>query len=416
MRRLVHVLANDVRRHLKAPLVIVIFMAIPLFMTGLIGVIFAPQSEGSTLPPIPVLLVDNDKGLASKLLVGAFDVDQMKETFQVTVVEEAEGAKRMGRGKASAMVVIPKGFTLDLLDAKPVTLLVVKNPSEQFLPDIVEEFMNTMAVMLSGVVQAFEEQVKGLRGMLDRPVDAFPWEFLAPEFGKAQKKVVAAAKYLDPLILRLKGEETKAAGARTSFTQADLFSAVLPGMAVMFLLFIVQTLMRDIVSEREDGKLRRMLTTPLRPVELIGARIAGGWVMGVSVLLVMVAAGTLVFRVSWGPFVWFLLLGAVAAFWTAAFFALLHAFVRNRNQAGALSAPIILAFSLFGGSMMNVEAMPKAFRTVGVVTPNRWFIDGAALVRDGHFPAVPLLVLLASGLVLLALAVPALRRRVSVRP
>jgi ABC-2 type transport system permease protein len=118
--------------------------------------------------------------------------------------------------------------------------------------------------------------------------------------------------------------------------------------------------------------------------------------------------------VKWGPFGYFLLLGAVASFWTSAFFALLHALVRNRNQAGALSAPIILAFSLFGGSMMNPEAMPKAFRTVGILTPNRWFIDGAALVRDGRFPLAALLILAASGLVLLFLAVPALRRRTSV--
>ncbi|HSA96965.1 MAG TPA: ABC transporter permease [Acidobacteriota bacterium] len=414
MRRLVHVLRNDILRHFKAPLVLVIFMIIPLFMTGLIGVIFAPRTEGSELPPIPVLLADNDKGLASKLLASAFDADQLKKMFTVTVTDEAEGRRRMGRGKASALVIIPKNFTLDLLDTKPVTLLVVKNPAEQFLPDVVEEFMNTMAVMLSGVVQAFAEEVKGIRLLIDRPVDAIPWGALGPEFGQAQKKVVAASRYLNPLLIGLKKEETKAANAKPAFTQSDLFSAVLPGMAIMFLLFIVQTLMRDIISEREDGKLRRMMTTPLRPVELIGARIAGGWVMGLVVLLVMVAAGTLVFRMRWGPFGWFLLLGAVASFWTAAFFALLHALVRNRNQAGALSAPIILVFSIFGGSMLSPEAMPKAFKLVGVVTPNRWFIDGASLVREGKFPGLPLLVLAASGLVLLALAGPALRRRTSV--
>lgn len=414
MRRLLLILGNDVRRHLKAPWAIVIFMIIPIAMTGLIGIIFAPRTEGNELPPIPVLLVDNDKGLASKLLVSSFDVDQMKKMFQVTVTDEADGRARMGKGKASAMVVIPNGFTLDLLDAKPVTLLVVKNPSEQFLPDVVEEFMNTMAVMLSGAIQAFSDEVKGIRAMLELKPDSIPWDALGPEFGKAQKKVVAASKYLDPLLIGLKEEETKAAGARPQVNAAHLFAAVLPGMAVMFLLFIVQTLMRDLLSERADGKLRRMMTTPLRPLELIGARIAGGWIMGLAVLLVMVAFGTLVFRVSWGPFGYFLLLAVVAAFWTAAFFALFHALVRNRNQAGALGAPIILAFSLFGGSMLAPDIMPKAFRAVGVVTPNRWFIDGAALIRDGRFPLASLIVLLVSGLILLALAVPALRRRVSV--
>jgi ABC-2 type transport system permease protein len=414
MRRLFLVLGNDVRRRLKAPLAIVIYIAIPLVMTGLIGLVFAPRAEETQLPPIRVLLVDHDQSIASKLLLGAFDVEQMKKMFQVTVTDEAEGRKRMEDGKASAMVVIPERFTLDLLEVKPVTLLVVKNPAEQFLPDVVEEFMNTMAVMLSGAVQAFADEARGIRAMLESPLESISWEALAPELGKAQKKMIAAGKYLDPLLIRLSEEETEAAGVKTKFTQADLFSVILPGMAVMFLLFIVQTLMRDLISEREDGKLRRMMTTPLRPLELIGARLLGGWVMGMAVLLVMAGAGTLVFRVRWGPFGYFLLLGAAASFWTSAFFALLHALFRNRNQAGALSAPIILAFSLFGGSMMNVEAMPKAFRAVGILTPNRWFIDGAALVRDGRFPLAALLILAASGLVLMALAVPALRRRTSV--
>jgi ABC-2 type transport system permease protein len=413
MRRLRLVLANDVRRHLKSPVAVLIYIAIPMVMTALIGIIFAPRTEGPELPPIRVLLVDHDKSFASKLLLGSFDVDQIKKMFQVTVTDETDGRKRMEKGKASAMIVVPERFTLDLLEAKTTTLTVVKNPAEQFLPDVVEEFMNTMAVMLSGAVQAFSEEVKGIRAMLDLKPDSIPWETLGPEFGKAQKKVVAASKYLDPLLIGLKEEETKAAGARPQVTAAHLFAAVLPGMAIMFLLFIVQTLMRDVLSDREDGKLRRMMTTPLRPLELIGARIAGGWIMGLAVLLVMVAFGTVVFRVSWGPFGYFLLLAVVAAFWTGAFFALFHALVRNRNQAGAVGAPIILAFSLFGGSMLAPEMMPKGFRAVGVVTPNRWFIDGAALIRDGRFPLASLIVLFVSGLILLALAVPALRRRVS---
>jgi len=414
MRRLFLILGNDVRRHLKAPLVVVIFIAIPLVMTGLIGVVFGPRTEDTQLPPIPILLVDHDKGLVSKFLLGAFDVDQLKKMFQVTVTDEVEGRQRMENGKASAMIVIPERFTLDLLEAKPVTLSVVKNPAERYLPDVAEEFVNTMAVMLSAVVQAFADEARGIRAMLDSPLASFSWEALAPELGKAQKKMIAAERYLNPLLLRLKEEETEAGGAKTRFTRADLFSMILPGMAIMFLLFIVQTLMRDLLSEREDGKLRRLMTTPLRPLELVSARLLGGWITGMIVLLVMIAAGTLVFRVNWGPFGYFLLLGAVASFWTAALFGLLHALFRNRNQAGALSAPIILAFSLFGGSMINPEAMSKTFRAVGILTPNRWFIDGAALIRDGRFPWAAFLVLAVSGLVLMALAVQALRRRTSV--
>ena len=50
---------------------IVIFIAIPLFMTGIIGLVFGPRTEDSQLPAIPVLLVDNDKGFVAKLMLGA---------------------------------------------------------------------------------------------------------------------------------------------------------------------------------------------------------------------------------------------------------------------------------------------------------------------------------------------------------
>ncbi len=79
MRRVLLILGNDIRRHLKSPLVIVIFIAIPLFMTGIIGLVFGPRTEDSQLPAIPMLLVDNDKGFLAKLMLGAFDADEMKK-------------------------------------------------------------------------------------------------------------------------------------------------------------------------------------------------------------------------------------------------------------------------------------------------------------------------------------------------
>ncbi len=179
MRRLLLILGNDIRRHLKAPLVIIIFIAIPAAHDRPDRHHLRspdrrqPAAAHSGAPRRP-----RQGPCLAKLLLGAFDADEMKTMFQVTVTDEAEGRKRMETGKASAMVIIPERFTLDLLEAKPVTLSVVKNPAEQFLPDVVEEFMNTMAVMLSAAVQAFADEARGIRAMLDSPLESFSWEAL----------------------------------------------------------------------------------------------------------------------------------------------------------------------------------------------------------------------------------------------
>ena len=414
MKRILLILGNDVKRHLKAPLAIMVYLLIPMFMTGIIGFIFGPRDgKNVPLPPISVLLVDQDHGIASRLLLGAFDSGDLKKMFQVTVLEETEGRRRMTDGKASAMVIIPAGFTKRLLEAEPIELMVVKNPAEQFLPDVVEEFMSTMGILLSGAVQVFAAEARGLKAMIESPLESISWAALTPQLDGMQKKLIALKKYLSPLLLRLEEENVVSPG-RKSFTRTDLFGILLAGMVVMFLLFIVQNLMRDLLSEREDGKMRRLLTTPLKPLELIVARIAGGWLMGLAVFLIMILMGRVLFGVTWSHFGYLLLLGAAICFWTAAFFALLFALFRNRNQAGAFGSPIILVFSLFGGSMMPLDQLPAAFRWVAPLTPNHWFIQGAGLVRNGRFPSLALLILLASGLILLAVAVPALRRRTTV--
>ena len=96
MRRLLLLLLTDTRRHLKSPLALMIYIAIPLFLTGIIGLVFAPRSEESQLPPINILLVDNDKFLASRFLMGAMDSDPVKKMFRVTPTDGNDG-ERKGR-------------------------------------------------------------------------------------------------------------------------------------------------------------------------------------------------------------------------------------------------------------------------------------------------------------------------------
>ncbi len=142
----------------------ILFLVIPLAMTALIGAIFNPGSGTETkLPAIKLLLVDKDKGLAAKFLTGAFDQKEVKEMFQVTLVQEAEGEKLMKKGKASAMLVIPEHFSDDLAEQKTSALLVVKNPAEEFLPGVAEEFANTMAVGLSAIAQVFADELKVIK-------------------------------------------------------------------------------------------------------------------------------------------------------------------------------------------------------------------------------------------------------------
>lgn len=401
---------------MKAPWVILIMLVIPMFMTGIIGAIFAPKGDGAALPRIKVLVVDKDKNVGSQILLGAFDNKEMNDMFELTVVEEKRGLKLISGGKVSALVVIPENFTEMLLAVEPNTLTVIKNPSEQFLPSVVEEFMNTLSVLVSGALQVFEPEVRAIKTATEMPLENLSMADALPLLESAKNKIVGLKDYLSPLLLELKTTVPKDETKKDQEKKPDfnIFGFLLPSMAVLFLLFIIETFMRDILSEREDGKLQRMMFAPLRTMEYIFARVLSGWVMGIAVYVVVVIGGILVFRINWGNYFYLFLLVAVTCFWCASFFALMNGFFKNKNQAGAFLAPIILVFSAFGGSMLPVNQLPGSLQWVADFTLNHWFITGSVDIVDGRFPGPNVALILGTALVMFIAATLVLRRRLTV--
>ena len=98
------------------------------------------------------------------------------------------------------------------------------------------------------------------------------------------------------------------------------------------------------------------------------------------------AVGTLLFGIDWGNPLLVFLLVVVSCFWCAAFFGMLNAFFRNKNQAGAFASPIILVFAAFGGSMLPLEQIPQGMRWLAQFTVNNWFITGCRTIVDGRRP------------------------------
>ncbi len=414
MSRTTLIIKNDIKRRLKAPMATILFLIIPLAMTALIGMIFDPGSGGETkLPPIQLLLVDHDKELASKFLIGAFNQKEVKDMFQVTTVDAASGEQLMKKGKASAMLVIPEHFSDDLADQKPTALEVVKNPSEEFLPGVAEEFAATMAVGLSAVAQVFADELKIIKSASQLELKDISIAQMTPFLEMARVKIIALQSYLSPLLLQLKASTTTKPGETAAPKGFNIFSYIMPGMLIMFLLFIVEAFMREIQNERADGKIRRMMFSPLSTRELITARLFGGWLLGVLVCFLAMGVGTLLFGIDWGNPLLVFLLVLVSCFWCAAFFGMLNAFFKNKNQAGAFASPIILVFAAFGGSMLPLEQIPQGMRWLAQFTVNNWFITGCRTIIDGGVPYLSFTVLSVSGLVFAGVAMVALQRRLS---
>ncbi len=409
MKRIILILKNDIKRRLKSPLSILILLIIPVMMTGIIGAVFSPSEN--KMPKIRVLITDKDKELGAKVFIEAFNSPQVN-MFQLELVEEDKGRELISNNKGSALIIIPSGFSKNLLKENKTNLLLIKNPSEQFMPNIVEEFSKTLSILLSGAIQVFDIDKAMINSIKGTNMDYKSLITMLPMLKKNKtntEKFKKLMTYLNPPLLEIKKEIT---GKKAKNTGINIFSYILPGISIMFLLFIIEIFIRDILSEREDGKLQRMMFAPLRAGEYITARILSGWIMGILTYLIIVLMGKLIFNIDWGNYLFLFILITITCFWIASFFALLNAFFKNRNQAGAFVAPIIMVFSAFGGSIIQTNQLPEAVRWVSSLTLNHWFIIGANKIRSNVFPTTPILILLISGVILYILASKSLRNRI----
>jgi len=167
MRLIFHLIQKDFKRKWKNPVVILGFILIPVIFTFIFGLVFG-SSEEEILPKVQVLVVDKDKSFISQFLLTAFNQGELKKFIQVELVEEEEGHELLDQGKASALLTIPENFGDDVWEGRGAELTLLKNPSEQFLPQIAEEIIDTTSLLLSALFSVFSDELNAIQNAVDK--------------------------------------------------------------------------------------------------------------------------------------------------------------------------------------------------------------------------------------------------------
>ena len=183
----------------------------------------------------------------------------------------------------------------------------------------------------------------------------------------------------------------ESAGARV--TPPSGFQQSVPGNLVMFVMLVMFTTGAvTLTLERNQGILRRLASAPMARLAVVagkcGARMGLG---GVQIAFAMLA-GTVLFRVDWGPhpaMVVAVLAGyaAVAALGGM----LLGNFSRTEGQAIGIGVVITNVLAALGGCWWPIEITPGWVQKLALLLPTGWTMD--ALHKLMSFGAAPAAVL-----------------------
>ncbi len=397
MKNVFHLIHKDFKRKWKNPVVILGFLLIPIIFTLIFGFVFG-SSEEQTLPQVPVLAVDKDQSFLSQFLLTALSQGELKKLISLKVIEEDEGRRLLDKGKASALLIIPENFSEDVLDGRRAELLFLKNPAEQFLPQIAEEIVDTSSLLFSALFSVFSDEVTLVRDVIDKgeltDVDVSSISI------QVKNRIEGIAKFVFPPVISLK-QITISEKDEEETSSISVQGYILPAMAIMFLLFICNIVFEDIIREKEMGTLLRMSVSPMKLSEFIWSKTITSALIGMLCSLVLIAVGRILFSIHWGNFFLVLLIVLCLNIMLAGFISFIYSFIRTERQAGAVLSSVIIVMSMLGGSMVPVENYPLFIQKISKFTLNYWGLTAfhKAIQQDPFRDFIPILLgMLAVGL------------------
>ena len=159
--------------------------------------------------------------------------------------------------------------------------------------------------------------------------------------------------------------------------QISASSYVVPGYLVMFVFFAAAIASVDIIRERNNHTLERMLANAVKKESILAGTYLGGVFRGLVQIAIFWTVGILAFHIYMGIAPWaVILLSILVVLMSAAFSVMLATIVRTERSASALAVLCSLALAPLGGCWWPLFIDPKWLQFVAKFTPHGWANEG----------------------------------------
>jgi len=405
MMRVLDIALKDLLQIVRDRQTILFTIAMPIAFTVFFGLIFRPGGDGSEAR-LPVGVVDGDAGGAlSAVVVEMLEASGAVEPVAVPLDEEGRAADDVARGRLTALLVLPPGFTEAALSGgDPQVRLVtdVADSTGHGARTLIERAV-LRALSAARVAQLSAEAAEGVRPFADAAArDAY--------LRDALRRGVAAWRDV-PVEVTMR--EARVA-AEPDSPPAGGFAQSSPGMIVQFSIYGLMTAAGALVLERKVGALQRLLTTPASRAEIVAGKVLAMFVMVFVQQAILVGFGQVAFGVDYmhAPLGTLLVMVALAL-WAASMGLLIGAVAREQSQVVMYSLVAMFVLASLGGAWFPLEITGRTFATIGHLLPTAWAMDGFQniVLRGLGLASVvtPVLVLAGYAVVFFGLAVWRLR-------
>jgi ABC-2 type transport system permease protein len=276
------------------------FLVVVIFLPSVFSILFgtinqkAMDNSQSSIT-LPIVLVNQDEGSYGEQIA---TILENIEAFKITkLATPAEAEEQVRSSQVMAAVLIPPGLTLNVNTYQPSEIQVLLDPTQ-------EDYARVIPGILKDVVSPVTlvgELSYGIRTLLQ---DFAPYQQAdeATKHGlEAQSLVVNMAQVqkqqADPWV---KVAAVTSTGKDLVIVPDNIFTMVVPSFVVMFAFFIVGAMASDLLKERQEGTLRRLMTAPLPRWTIIAGKMLAFVVLVMAQVTLIFGGANLIFDMPLG--------------------------------------------------------------------------------------------------------------------
>ena len=356
MRASFIIAAKDLSQRIRDKSAILLGFVAPLGLALIFAAIIPDSSSFDFHAHVAV--VDNDRGEISATFIN--DVLPVVEAEGLLDVEAygsvADATADVEKGTLTAAYVFPEGFSDSLQSGGAATVEIVGNVDESIATQIAKAVLDSYLAEVDAVGIAVGT------AMLSGGTDVADI---------AQKTTESAAA----VVL------TDVAADNLELDATTFFSG---GMAVFFLFFTVQFGVASLLEERHYGTLPRLLGAPISRWSIIGGKAVTSFVLGLTSMVVLAVATTLMIGAKWGNPLGVLILMICGVMAALGIMALVAVVAKTPEQAANYQAIVAVALGMLGGTFFPLSQGPRILSLFSKLTPHAWFLQGLGDLSAGR--------------------------------
>lgn len=306
-----------------------IMIIMPVLQLALFG--FAINTDPRHLPAAVEL---RDDGPLTRSLLASLKQSTYVELTNI-VYSDKEGEDLLRSGKVNFLIVVPENFERDFVRGERPEILIAADASDP--------------VAASGVIGALNEIAR---------------RAFEPELERLPQKLRGGAPPYSVVIHRQYNPE-----GVTAFN-------IVPGLLGV-ILTMTMTMITSIAltRERERGTYEALLSTPVRPLEIMVGKTTPYIIVGAIQTAIILLAARFIFHIPFaGDAVAFMLVVTIFIFTNLMLGYLISTVAKTQMQAMQMTFFVFLPSILLSGFMFPFRAMPGWAQALGEVLPNTHFL------------------------------------------